>query len=81
MPIWLYGHRKCPLYAQSGRAEASAIRSAIWDAGPILDPADQLFVGFGDERSVLRSKIPSRFWKVIVARVEDRIAAYAFVLE
>jgi endonuclease G, mitochondrial len=50
-------------------------------AGPILDPADQVFVGVGDGSSVLRAKIPSRFWKVIVARVEDGIAAYAFVLE
>jgi endonuclease G len=41
-------------------SEAASERLCVF-AGPILDPADQLFVGVGDERSVLRARIPSRF--------------------
>lgn len=50
-------------------------------AGPVLDAADQTFVGVGDDKTVLRIKIPSRFWKVVVARVEEGLAAFGFVLE
>lgn len=50
-------------------------------AGPILDPADEVFVGVGDGRVPIRAKIPSRFWKVIVARAADRIVSYGFLLE
>ena len=50
-------------------------------AGPVLKNDDQVFHGVGDGGVKLRAKIPSRFWKVIVARVEDGIAAYGFVLE
>jgi endonuclease G len=50
-------------------------------AGPILDPADETFVGKAADGSVLRLKIPQAFWKVVVAPVEDGLAAYAFVLD
>lgn len=50
-------------------------------AGPVLDPSDEVFVGVGEGGTVLRAKVPQRFWKVIVARVETGLAAYGFVLE
>ncbi|MGE3873860.1 MAG: DNA/RNA non-specific endonuclease [Parvibaculaceae bacterium] len=61
-------------------SEAANERLCVF-AGPVLDPADQAFTGKGANGSVLRARIPRRFWKVIVARVEDGIAAYGFVLE
>ena len=50
-------------------------------AGPVLDPSDQIFVGRGDGGQELRARIPTRFWKVIVSRVGEGIAAFGFVLE
>lgn len=50
-------------------------------AGPVLDPADRIFVGVGESGTTLQAKIPSRFWKVVVARVSDGLAAFGFVLE
>jgi endonuclease G len=50
-------------------------------AGPLLDPADEVFVGSGGNRTRIRAKIPSRYWKVIVARTVDGLASYGFVLE
>lgn len=50
-------------------------------AGPVLAAADEVFVGVGDGGKQIRAKIPSRFWKVIVAAVEDGLAAFGFVLE
>ena len=61
-------------------SEAANERLCVF-AGPVLDPADEVFVGKGDGGTTLRAKIPSRFWKVIVSRVDDGIAAYGFVLE
>jgi len=61
-------------------SEAANERLCVF-AGPVLDPGDEVFVGKGDGGTTLRAKIPSRFWKVIVARVDDGIAAYGFVLE
>ncbi|MBI3435689.1 MAG: DNA/RNA non-specific endonuclease [Proteobacteria bacterium] len=61
-------------------AQAASERLCVL-AGPVLDPADAVFFGVGDANTTLRAKIPSRFWKVIVARVADGIAAYGFVLE
>jgi endonuclease G len=61
-------------------SEAANERLCVF-AGPVLDPSDEVFVGKGDGGTTLRAKIPSRFWKVMVARVEDGIAAYGFVLE
>lgn len=50
-------------------------------AGPILDASDTVFVGAGGGGKKISAKIPSRFWKVIVAPIQDGIAAYGFVLE
>lgn len=61
-------------------SEAANERLCVF-AGPVLDPTDEVFVGVGGGGATLRAKIPSRYWKVIVARVEDGIAAYGFVLE
>jgi endonuclease G len=61
-------------------SEAANERLCVF-AGPVLDARDEVFVGKGDDGITLRAKIPSRFWKVIVSRVENGIAAYGFVLE
>jgi endonuclease G, mitochondrial len=61
-------------------SEAANERLCLF-AGPVLDSADEVFVGKGDGGVTLRAKIPSRFWKVIVARVEEGIAAFGFILE
>jgi endonuclease G len=61
-------------------SEAANERLCVF-AGPVLDPSDEVFTGVGDGGAVLRAKIPSRYWKVIVTRVDDGIAAYGFVLE
>ena len=61
-------------------SEAANERLCVF-AGPVLDPADEVFSGAGDNGSVLRAKIPSRYWKVIVSRVADGLAAYGFMLE
>jgi endonuclease G len=50
-------------------------------AGPVLDDADHVFVGAGGGGAKIRCKIPSRFWKVVVAPVQGGIAAFGFVLE
>jgi endonuclease G len=50
-------------------------------AGPVLKETDDIFVGKGDGGTTLRARIPASFWKVIVAKVEDGIAAYGFILE
>jgi endonuclease G, mitochondrial len=50
-------------------------------AGPILDPADETFIGAAGAGKTVRVKIPSRFWKVIVSRTADGIASYGFLLE
>lgn len=50
-------------------------------AGPVLNPADTVFVGTGGSGRQLWAKIPSRFWKVIVAPTQDGLAAFGFMLE
>lgn len=61
-------------------ASAATERLCVF-AGPVLRASDDVFVGVGDGKQVLRTKIPSSFWKVIVARVEDGVAAFGFVLD
>jgi endonuclease G, mitochondrial len=61
-------------------SEAANERLCVF-AGPVLDPQDRIFHGVGEGGAALRSRIPSRFWKVIVARVPEGIAAYGFILE
>ena len=62
------------------KSQASSERLCVF-AGPVLDPSDAVFVGAGDARATLRAQIPVRFWKVIVAKMDDGIAAFGFVLE
>lgn len=50
-------------------------------AGPVLDPKDDTFVGAAGGGQKVRVKIPSRYWKVVVARTADGIASFAFLLE
>ena len=50
-------------------------------AGPVLAKTDQVFTGVGGRGSVIRARIPSRYWKIIVARGGDGLQAYGFVLE
>lgn len=61
-------------------SEAANERLCVF-AGPVLRPKDQVFHGVGAGGKALRSRIPSRFWKVIVARVPEGIASFGFVLE
>jgi endonuclease G len=61
-------------------SEAANERLCLF-AGPVLDDSDEVFVGKGDGGVTLRAKVPKRFWKLIVSRVADGIAAYGFVLE
>ncbi len=50
-------------------------------AGPVLKGEDQVFVGVGPGGAAIRARVPSSFWKVIVARSADGLAAFGFVLE
>jgi endonuclease G len=61
-------------------SEAANERLCVF-AGPVLEDSDEIFVGKGDGGITLRAKVPKRFWKLIVSRVDDGIAAYGFVLE
>ena len=49
-------------------------------AGPVLSDDDQTFVGVDDEGPV-RVKIPSRFWKVVMAAEGDELRSFGFLLE
>ena len=60
--------------------QAASERLCVF-AGPVLDDKDDTFLGRDAPRSRIRVKIPSRFWKVVVARVEDGLAAFAVLLE
>lgn len=61
-------------------SEAANERLCVF-AGPVLRADDTVFVGAAGGREKLRAKIPERYWKVIVARVDEGLAAYGFVLE
>ena len=61
-------------------AEAASERLCVF-AGPVLDEDDRIFVGRGADGAVLRARVPCSFWKVVVARTADGIAAFGFVLE
>ncbi len=61
-------------------SEAATERLCVF-AGPILDGSDRVFHGVGDGGTKILARIPTRFWKVIVARVEDGLAAYGFILD
>ena len=61
-------------------ASAASERLCVF-AGPMLAQDDQTFVGVGSDGKMLRAKVPSRFWKIIVAKIEDGIAVFGFILE
>jgi len=61
-------------------SQAASERLCVF-AGPVLDEKDDTFLGRAGPRRRMRIKIPSRFWKVVVARVEDGLAAFAVMLE
>ena len=61
-------------------SEAANERLCVF-AGPVLASDDQLFQGVGDGGTTIQTRVPRRFWKVIVSRVADGIAAYGFILE
>ncbi len=50
-------------------------------AGPVLAPDDPRFLGYFGEGKRLLIQIPVKFWKIIVAKSIDGIAAFGFVLE
>lgn len=49
-------------------------------SGPVLSEADRLFTGFDDDGTII-VPIPSRYWKVIVARAGAELCSFGFVLE
>lgn len=59
--------------------QADVERLAVF-AGPVLDDNDPTFVGV-DTDGPLRLKIPTRYWKIIVANTADGLNAFGFVLE
>jgi endonuclease G, mitochondrial len=61
-------------------AEAEDERLSVF-AGPVLSEEDETFVGRAEGGGTLRVKVPSRYWKVIVARRGGGFMAYGFVLE
>ncbi|RVI11978.1 hypothetical protein CN200_24710 [Sinorhizobium meliloti] len=63
-------------------AEAATERLCVF-AGPVLSEDDRVFVGAGPNKTIIRARIPTRFWKVVVARVLDGngLAAFGFMLE
>ncbi|NQW54861.1 MAG: DNA/RNA non-specific endonuclease [Rhodospirillales bacterium] len=61
-------------------SEAANERLCVF-AGPVLRAHDTIFVGKGDDGTALRARIPSEYWKVVVARSEGELAAYGFVLD
>ncbi|MBX9700283.1 MAG: DNA/RNA non-specific endonuclease, partial [Acetobacteraceae bacterium] len=50
-------------------------------AGPVLDPQDRVFQGEDDAGRRIAVRIPRRYWKVVVARADDRLQAFGFVLD
>lgn len=50
-------------------------------AGPVLDAGDPWFLGKAAPRQTMLLQIPTRFWKVVVARAEADLAVYAILLE
>lgn len=50
-------------------------------SGPVLDPSDKVFKG-KDHSGDVEVQIPSKYWKVVVARnEEDVLESFAFLLE
>jgi endonuclease G len=68
-----------------GKLENEILRQAKTEgycifAGPWLQTTDREFVG-RDHRGEIRILIPSKYWKIVVARASNQLQAFAFVLE
>ncbi|CDZ68162.1 DNA/RNA non-specific endonuclease [Neorhizobium galegae bv. orientalis] len=61
-------------------SQAASERLCVF-AGPVLGETDRIFFGRGANGATIRAQIPQSFWKVIVARVSDGLAAYGFLLD
>lgn len=61
-------------------SEAASERLCVF-AGPVLTDDDRVFTGVGDGGSVLKARIPGKFWKIVIARTADGCAAFGFILE
>lgn len=59
--------------------QAKAERYCLF-SGPVLSDDDPFFVGVDDEGAV-RVRIPQAYWKVVVARRQDALEAFGFILE
>jgi DNA/RNA endonuclease G (NUC1) len=74
------------LRGEWGKLENFILRQAKTErlcvlAGPVLDDHnDKVFTGKDDDGPV-KVQIPSRFWKVVVARTGDTLQTFAFLLE
>ena len=49
-------------------------------AGPVLADDDQFFTGVDNDGTV-RIQIPSRYWKIVIAKNGDHLKSFAFILE
>ena len=68
-----------------GDLENSVLSSAASErltvfAGPIFDAGDPEFIGVGPGGSEIRTQVPVAYWKVIVSRTDEGLAAFGFVL-
>lgn len=61
-------------------SQAATERLCVF-AGPVLSADDDTFLGRMPGGARLRVKVPSRFWKVVVARAETGLESFGFVLE
>ena len=61
-------------------SEAKSERLAVF-AGPVFRDNDKIFGGVDQDGAPLDVKIPSRFWKVVVALGDDGLESFAFVLK
>jgi endonuclease G, mitochondrial len=49
-------------------------------AGPVFRTDDRLFLG-ADDAGPARVPIPRQFWKIVVARTDDELQTFAFILD
>jgi len=68
-----------------GRLENEILKQAKAErycvlSGPLLRSRDKTFEGV-DRRGPVRVKIPSAYWKIVVARAGQELEAFAFLLE
>jgi endonuclease G len=59
--------------------QAGAERYSIF-AGPVLRPDDRVFQGV-DDMGAVPIPIPRQFWKIVVARSDDTLQTFAFLLD